>query len=89
MSVVTLYTKPGCHLCEAVEQLIREAQHQFEFEFVLRNILDDAGDFERYQNDIPVVLMNGVEIARHRLEIAQLMDKLESSSNEPKEGNHE
>lgn len=79
MTVVTLYTKPGCHLCEAVEQIIVQVRRDRPFEFVVRNILDDPTDFELYQNDIPVVLIDGVEIARHRLERAAFESALDSS----------
>ena len=60
---VTLYTKPGCHLCEAVEQAIAQVARRRPLEVVLRNILDDPADLERYQYEIPVVLLDGVETA--------------------------
>ena len=65
--VVTLYTKPGCHLCEAVEQVIRKAATRRDFDFISQNIETDPATFEQYKNDIPVVGVNGKEIARHRL----------------------
>src|SRR4051812_2326178 len=67
MPVVTLYGKPGCHLCEAVLQTIERVRHRRAFEIRLRNILDDPADFERYQHEIPVVLLDGQEISRHRM----------------------
>ena len=70
--VVTLYTKPGCHLCEAVEQVIRRVAARREFEFISRNIETDPATFELYKNDIPVVTVNGKEIARHRLTADEL-----------------
>jgi hypothetical protein len=69
---VTLYTKPGCHLCEAVEQVIAQVARRRPLGVVLRNILDDPADFERYQYEIPVVLLDGVEIARYRLTAEEL-----------------
>jgi hypothetical protein len=69
---VTLYTKPGCHLCEAVEQVITQVARRRPLDVVLRNILDDPADFERYQHEIPVVLLDGVEIARYRLTAGEL-----------------
>ena len=74
--VVTLYTKPGCHLCEAVEQVIRRVAMRRDFEFVLQNIENDSATFERYKNDIPVVTVDGVEIARHRMTADQLEEAL-------------
>ena len=77
---VTLYTKPGCHLCEAVEQVIAQVGRQRPLEVVLRNILDDPADFERYQHEIPVVLLDGVEIARYRLTAGELEAAIERRS---------
>jgi glutaredoxin len=69
---VTLYTKPGCHLCEAVEQVIRRVSRRRSFDFVSRNIEADPADYEKYKHDIPVVTVDGVEIARHRMTADQL-----------------
>jgi hypothetical protein len=79
VKVVTLYTKPGCHLCEAVEQVIRQVRRRKVFELVLRNILDNPGDFERYALEIPVVTVEGREVARHRLDAGVLEAALEAA----------
>jgi glutaredoxin len=70
MNRVTLYTKPDCHLCEAVEQVIASDAKPFELE--VRNILDDADDFVKYQYEVPVVLVNEREVSRYRLTTTQL-----------------
>src|SRR5436190_23431380 len=72
MNRVTLYTKPGCHLCEAVEQVIARVRKTNPFELDVRNILDDADDFVKYQYEVPVVLVDGREVSRYRLTSAQL-----------------
>lgn len=74
--IVTLYTKPGCHLCEAAEQVIATVRGQRAFDLVVRNILDDPADAERYRHAIPVVLVNGLEVARHRLSPAEFVAAL-------------
>jgi glutaredoxin len=76
MKQVTLYSKPGCHLCDPVREVILAAQRSAEFELVVRNILDDPEDFERYKHAIPVVTVDGREIARYRLTEKQLLDAL-------------
>jgi hypothetical protein len=70
---VTLYTKPGCHLCEPVAETISQAAALRDFHSESRNILDDPRDFDRYKHAIPVVTVNGVEIARYRLTLEQLL----------------
>jgi glutaredoxin len=74
--VVTLYTKPGCHLCEPVEAAIRRVAARREFEFVSRNIENDPADYEKYKHDIPVVTVDGIEVARHRMTAEQLENAL-------------
>ena len=64
---VTLYTKPGCHLCEAVEQAVAAVRSRRAFELQVRNILDDTDDFRKYQHEIPVVRVDGVEVGRPRM----------------------
>jgi hypothetical protein len=70
---VTLYTKPGCHLCEPAAETIAAAAKVAPFRYESRNILDDPGAFERYQHAIPVVTVNGREVARHRLRLPDLL----------------
>ena len=70
---VTLYTKPGCHLCEPVAEAIAEAAKVRAFRFVRRNILDNASEYEQYKHAIPVVTVNGVEVARYRLTVDDLI----------------
>jgi glutaredoxin len=72
MNRVTLYSKPGCHLCDRVKEVIEQVRQRRAFELEVRNIETDAADFERYRNDIPVVTVNGNEIARHRLSDVRL-----------------
>jgi hypothetical protein len=71
--VVTLYTKPGCHLCEPVADTIAAAAKLRSFQATTRNILADAADYERYKHAIPVVTINGTEVARYRLTLDHLL----------------
>lgn len=78
--VVTLYTKPGCHLCEPVAETIAAAANVRSFEWERRNILEDPEDLRRYEHAIPVVAVEGREIARHRLSLPQLLDALDRAA---------
>jgi glutaredoxin len=72
MTHVTLYSKPGCHLCDEVKAVIMQVARRYRFRLVIKNILDDPHDEERYRHSIPVVCVNGREIARYRLTQADL-----------------
>jgi glutaredoxin len=65
--IVTLYTKPGCGLCEEAEEVLEAVRVRVPFQLVRVNILESLDDYERYKHDIPVILVDGIEIARHRL----------------------
>jgi glutaredoxin len=67
MTQVTLFTKPGCHLCEEVEAVISGVAKRRPFELIIRNIVENADDFDRYQYLIPVVQVDGNEIAQYEL----------------------
>jgi glutaredoxin len=76
---VTLYTRPGCHLCELVERVLHHVAAKRPFELEIRNIDQDTRDLEKYRNDIPVVSVNGREIARHRLTAAAMEAALDEA----------
>lgn len=64
---VTLYTRPGCHLCEEAKQAMRAARCGTLYTLREVNIDLDPELKRRYGWDIPVVLIDGVETFRHRL----------------------
>jgi glutaredoxin len=76
-----IFGKPGCHLCEAVIQAAMRVRERHAFELVLRNIEADAYEFHaQYRELIPVVLLNGREIARYRISEAELIRALQQAS---------
>ena len=74
---LTLFTKPGCGLCDEVAEVIEHVRQGREFVFESRNILDDLDVYGKYKHDIPVVLVDGMEIARHRMTEQQLAAALD------------
>lgn len=77
---VTLYSRPGCHLCEearaAIAPLLRE------FGAVLReiNVDEDAVLRERYGWDVPVIFIGTHKSAKHRVDLAQFRRQLQEAS---------
>ncbi len=60
-SVVTLYGRPGCCLCDEARELLLEVRADLPFELVERDIERDPDLHRRYLERIPVVAVNGVE----------------------------
>lgn len=74
--IVTLYTRPGCHLCQEAKANILAAGCDGEFTLEEVNIEEDEGLRERYQYDIPVIFIGGVKAFKHRLEARDFKRKL-------------
>jgi hypothetical protein len=49
-----LYSKPGCHLCEGLEEKLRQIT-ELKFDLEIRNITTNKHWFEAYQYEIPVL----------------------------------
>lgn len=64
---VVLFSKPGCHLCEDMRDLLQEMLRGSGVDVTERNIALSLVDFERYKHDIPVLMIDGREVARHRI----------------------
>jgi len=78
MTHVTLYGKPGCHLCEeahAVVVAVRE-RHPFELEEV--DITRDPTLEALYRERIPVIAIDGEEALELVIEATELERRLAS-----------
>jgi len=75
-AIVIIYSRPGCHLCEEARATILSAGCSGEFELREVNIDQDAAALERYQNDIPVVFINGVKVFKHKVDPKEFKRKL-------------
>jgi glutaredoxin len=65
---VTLYTRPGCHLCEEAKATIEPLLEEFGAKLREVNIEGDVVLTERYGWDIPVVFVGSRKAAKHRVE---------------------
>lgn len=49
-----LYSKPGCHLCEGLEEKLAQVRNP-KFELEIRDITSHPAWFQAYQYEIPVL----------------------------------
>jgi glutaredoxin len=73
---VTIYTRPGCHLCEEAKAAINSSGS--EVEFILEEVNIDADPLlrERYGYDIPVIFIDGTKVFKHRVDPQEFKRKL-------------
>ena len=76
MPTITLYSKPGCHLCDRAKEVLDRCRQQAEFTFEAVDITGHPELEPRYGQDIPVILLDGVEIARHFVRERKLLELL-------------
>jgi glutaredoxin len=76
-AVVTLYTRPGCHLCEEAKAAINEARAERSFTLEEVNIDLDAALAEQFRYDIPVTFINGIKVFKHRVSAREFLRKLD------------
>ncbi len=64
MLELTLYTRPGCHLCDDAAVALRRLQADLPFTFSETNIDLDPSLRERYGDQIPVIAAGERLVAR-------------------------
>ncbi len=78
MSVVTVYSRPQCHLCEEAVGVLSRLQGEMGFELQQRDITDDEALHRAYFERVPVVLLDGDELCQYFVDEALLRERLES-----------
>jgi hypothetical protein len=60
--IVTLYSRPGCHLCDEAREALSRVSAQAPFTVDEINIETDDALHARYLERIPVIALDGVEL---------------------------
>ncbi len=76
--LVTLYTRAGCHLCEEAKRAIEAARGRADFDYQEVDIDGDRELRRRYNDQVPVIAINGVKAFKYRVEAQELLKRLEA-----------
>ena len=76
---ITLYTRPGCHLCEDAKAILQPMLPEFHATLREVNIDDDAELTRRYGVDIPVIFIGAHKAAKHRVDPRQFRRQLQEA----------
>jgi glutaredoxin len=77
MATITIYSKPDCHLCDLAKEVVERCRQKVDFMVEVIDISQNPQLLELYRNDIPVILLDGKEIARHVVRERQLLELLQ------------
>ena len=78
MKTVTLYTRPGCHLCDGARSALHKLRAEVEFELVEVNIETDDALHAAYLERIPVICLDGEHVSDYFLDESTLTARLNS-----------
>jgi glutaredoxin len=77
MALVTLYGKPGCHLCDDARAIVERVRAQRPFELQEVDVSLDPTMNREYGERIPVLALDGVELFEFHVEEAVLLRQLD------------
>ena len=74
--VVTLYGRPGCHLCDDARAVLERVRAQVPFTLREVDIESDDELFKRHLERIPVVALDGAELYEYFVDADDLLTRL-------------
>ena len=69
---VTLYSRPGCHLCEAAREVVAAVCAELGESFTEVSVDDDPDLRERFGEEVPVTFVDGRQHDFWRVDAARL-----------------
>ena len=79
---VILYTRVGCHLCDVVKGVLDAAQRERTFTLTIVDIDTDPALVALYDDEVPVVTINGRKAFKYRVAPADLHARLDRAEAE-------
>jgi hypothetical protein len=76
LPVLVLVGKPGCRLCDEMKHVAAPVARSLGLELVEKDLRGDPELEPRYRLDIPILLLDGIEVARHRTSAGDLEARL-------------
>jgi glutaredoxin len=83
VSTVTLYSRPGCHLCDDARGVLQRLRARFAFTLEEVDITGDDALHRRYLERIPVIALDGQELFDFFVDEPALAERLRDSERAP------
>jgi glutaredoxin len=78
LTLITVYSRPGCHLCADAIAALQALQEELGYALEERDISSDEGLMRAYFERIPVVALDGEELFDFFVDEPILRERLES-----------
>jgi glutaredoxin len=76
MPLVTLYGKPGCHLCDHAREVVERVRAEHPFELREVDVSLDPVVHREYGERIPVLELDGEELFEFHVDEAELVRRV-------------
>ena len=76
MHEVLVYSRKGCHLCDVVKDQLAELEDKHEFHWREIDIDADPELRQKYNDEVPVVFIDGRKAFKYHLDPAQFLRTL-------------
>ncbi len=80
MHEVIVYSRKQCHLCDDVKESLRRLERRAEFSWREIDIDDDPELQRLYNEEVPVVFIDGRKAFKYHLDEQEFLKKLEARS---------
>jgi glutaredoxin len=78
MKKVTVYSRLGCHLCEIAIDKIKSVSSEIDFELEIKLIDDDKTLQEKYNDEVPVILIDDQVHDYWRIDVERFIKAIKS-----------
>ena len=76
MHDVVVYSREGCHLCDIVKETLRQVRGEADFEWREVDIDGDPDLRQKYNDEVPVVFIDGRKAFKYHMEARQFLRAL-------------
>jgi len=76
MHEVVVYSREGCHLCDVVKETLSRLQGEADFQWSEVDIDSDVKLHEKYNDEVPVVFIDGRKAFKYRMDGRQFLRAL-------------
>jgi glutaredoxin len=77
---ITVYTRRGCHLCDEAKHVIESVRRRAPFDYEEFDIDADPQLRQLYNEEVPVIAIDGKKAFKYRVTPAELLKKLAARS---------
>ena len=78
MKKVTVYSRSGCHLCEIAIYKIKSVNSEIDFELEIKLIDDNKTLQEKYNDEVPVILIDDQVHDYWRIDVERFIKAIKS-----------